>query len=72
MLFHTLLFHTTREALSYAIRHREETKKDVVIFETKTAYGVCFEKDFFVEMKTMIILVVYFHRYARALRGGVN
>ena len=34
-----------------------------------------FEKDFFVEMKTMIILVVYFHKYARALmghKGGVN
>ena len=42
-----MLFHTTREAFTYALRHRENTKKDVVVFETKSAYCVCFENDFF-------------------------
>lgn len=42
-----MLFHTTREAFTFAISHREKTKKDVVVFETKAAYGVCFEKEFF-------------------------
>ena len=42
-----MLFHTTREAYSYAQRARKEKEKDIVVFETKTAFGVCFENEFF-------------------------
>ena len=41
-----MLFHTTREAYSYAQRTRKEKEKDIVVFETKTAFGVCFENEF--------------------------
>ena len=42
-----MLFHTTREAFNYAQRIRKEKEKDIVIFGTKTAFGVCLENEFF-------------------------
>ena len=42
-----MLFHTTREAFNYAQRIRKEKEKDIVVFGTKTAFGVCFENEFF-------------------------